>query len=291
MKTVVGLGEVLWDLYPDARYSGGAPANVALHAAQLGARAVIASSVGIDEEGDTLIEAIRQQGGEIRHIQKNFLYGTGRVTVTVNDGIPSFECSTDTAFDHLIWNDDLLELAKSCDAVVYGTLAQRDPDSETTIQHFLREADSALKAFDVNFRGWHDRLESIIRQTLEHSDIIKMNEEELVHLRQVFHQNSLSDAAFLMWLSNTYSLKLAALTLGPAGCIVATRNHVTEAPGKRVHVVDTTGCGDAFLAGLVIQMMGNASLEKTARFANALGAFVATRQGAVPKYTLEEIEL
>jgi fructokinase len=290
VKTVVGLGEVLWDLYPDARYSGGAPANVALHAARLGARAVIASGVGIDEEGDALIETISQQGGEIRYIQKNILYGTGRVTVTVNEGIPSFECSTDTAFDHLIWNDDLLKLAKSCNAVVYGTLAQRDPDSEATIQHFLREADPALKAFDVNFRGWHDRLESIIRQTLQHSDIIKMNEEELIPIRQIFHQNSLSDAAFLMWLSNTYSLKRAALTLGPDGCILATPDRVIEAPGKPVHVVDTTGCGDAFLAALVIKTMEKASLEKTARFANALGALVATRQGAVPEYRLEEIE-
>lgn len=284
MKTVVGLGELLWDVYPDARYPGGAPANVALHACQMGAKGVVASSVGVDESGDTLIQKIQNMGAETRFIQKNFIYETGHVKVTLDaNGIPCFVCSQDVAFDHLVWREDMENLSKSCDAVVVGTLAQRHRDSRAVIHRFLESAGQAIKVFDVNFRGWDETVESAVRDTLPQVDILKMNEAELDQLRRAFRQSRLSDQAFLAWTIQKYELKIAALTLGAEGCVLSDVNNSVRISGESVEVIDTTGCGDVFVAGMIVKQLEGASLEETARFANHAGAVTATKKGAVPR--------
>ncbi|MBN2102801.1 hypothetical protein JW835_02035 [bacterium] len=290
MKTVVGLGEVLWDIYPDSRTVGGAPANAALHAAQMGACGVIVSAVGFDRDGDELILQVQTMGGDVRYIQKNIMYGTGKVKINLDaDGCPHFECSEDTAFDHLVWQSGLENLAATCDAVAVGTLAQRQKESRTTIQHFLNMATSALKVFDVNFRGWHEGIESIIRDTLKTIDVVKMNDEELNQIRRAFGQESLSQEAFLSWLLQEYQIQVAALTLGSEGCVLVDANECVRIAGEAVQAVDMTGCGDAFVSGMIIKLLSGASLKETGEFANRVGAFTATKKGAVPKYTVNDL--
>lgn len=284
MKTVVGLGEALWDVYPDARYPGGAPANVALHAGQMGAKGVVASSVGVDESGDALIQKIHDLGAVTRFIQKNFIYETGKVKITLDaSGVPHFICSQDVAFDHLVWSEDMEDLSRTCDAVIVGTLAQRNRDSRAVIQRFLESAKQAIKVFDVNFRSWSQEVELVVRDTLPQVDILKMNEAELDQLRKSFQQCKLSDQAFLTWIIRKYHLKIAALTLGAQGCVLSDGNAFVRISGESVEVIDTTGCGDAFVAGMIVKQLAGASLEETARFANHVGAMVATKKGAVPR--------
>lgn len=290
MKTVVGLGEVLWDVYPDRRTIGGAPANTALHAVKLGVRGVIVSAAGPDEAGSALIRRIEEMGGEIRYIQKHGAHATGSVRVSLDaHGNPHFECSRDTAFDHLVWQEDLVRLAAECDAVVTGTLAQRNRDSRAVIQRFM-DITSALKVFDVNFRGWHDEIEAIVRSTLEKIDIVKMNETELDQMRLAFGQSTLSDETFLSRLIREYRLRAAALTLGPDGCVLADGHDCVRIPGRPIRAVDTTGCGDAFTAGLILKRLEGASLQATGAFANGLGALIATQRGAVPNDTMDDLD-
>jgi len=290
MKTVIGLGEVLWDVYPEASYIGGAPANVALHAGQMGADSIIVSAVGFDIDGDELIRKVQDMRVNSQYIQKNIMYATGKVKVHLDaNGHPHFECSEDMAFDHLVWQNSYLELAKTCDAVVVGTLVQREKESRMTIQHFLDEAKSALKIFDVNFRGWPKEIDMIIQDTLKKVDVVKMNEEELNQIRLALGQQSLSDEAFLSWLLQEYRIQVAALTLGSEGCMLVDSKDSVRIAGKAVQVVDSTGCGDAFVAGMMIKLLEGASLNETGEFANRVGAFTATKKGAVPKYTINEL--
>jgi fructokinase len=290
-KTVAGLGEVLWDVYPDGRRLGGAPANAAVHAHRLGAAGAVASAVGMDGEGEAILASLSGQGIDTSSIQRLAGRPTGAVLVRLDDkGVPSFTCTEDTAFDHMEWTPGLEGMARAADAVVVGTLAQRHPDSRKTIRAFLASAGSALKVFDVNFRGWSDETFGIVRDTLELADAVKMNETELDQLRRAFGRNGDHDFQFMDWLIDEFRLKTAALSLGAEGCRCTDGECRVSIPGIPVQAVDTTGCGDAFVAGLVVLTLGGAGIEEAARFANGLAAFVATRKGAAPEYTLTEVE-
>ena len=290
-KTVVGLGEILWDLYPDGKHLGGAPANSVIHAAKLGAKSIVISSVGQDQHGDEIIEKLKTYRIDTRYIQRCTDRPTGTVGVRLDEKhIPHFDCSKDVAFDYIEWNDILGKLAGKVDCVITGTLAQRNRVSRRTIQRFLKRATNAVKVFDVNFRGWSELTSLVVQETMIIADILKLNEKELNQMQRAFWQEEKGVTSFLDWLIEKYSLKLAALTLGEKGCFLTDgKNHVFS-PGFVVESVDTTGCGDGFLAGMILKYLENSSLEEMAEFANLLGAFVATKNGAVPEYTMKDLE-
>ncbi len=286
---IVGLGEVLWDIYPDGKYLGGAVANAAIHAHQLGARGILVSAVGKDQHGDEIVSALEKRGIETETIQRSSDHPTGTVKVQLDENrIPKFICSKDTAFDYIQWNDGFEKLIEDADAVLVGTLAQRNPVSRQTIQTFLERRYDCMVVFDVNFRGWNASVKTVVEKTLVHTDILKMNETELRELQNAFGKADRSIPVFLDWLVNTYNLKLAVLSLGQRGCLISNGEENMVSPGVKIDPVDTTGCGDAFVAGVVMKTLERCSLEETAEFANTLGAFVAMKKGAVPDYSLDE---
>ena len=288
---LVGLGEVLWDVYPDGRRLGGAPANAAVHAHRLGIRGAVASAVGVDEPGDTIIRDLSGQGIDTSCIQRQIGRTTGTVLVRLDHGgVPSFTCSEDAAFDHMEWTAGLGKLARTADAVVVGTLAQRHPDSRKTIAAFLAASGQALRVYDVNFRGWNDETFGIVQETLRNADAVKMNETELDRMRRAFGRDGDDEFQFLDRLIREFRLKLAALSLGGEGCRCTDGKSRIAVSGIPVQAADTTGCGDAFVAGLIVRTLQGAGIEDAARFANALGAFVATKKGAAPQYSTQELE-
>jgi fructokinase len=290
VNKITGLGEVLWDLYPDEKHLGGAPANVAIHAHRLGAQGFVASAVGHDSLGDAIIGALKKQGLSTFAIQRCRTHPTGTVRVRLDDnGIPYFRCSRDTAFDHIHWNGELEKLAHEADAVVVGTLAQRNSTSRRTVLRFLAET-IGIVVFDVNFREWNETTGRTVLETLIHTDILKLNENELHQMKSAFRKNKLGLVPFLDWLIKNHRLKLIALSLGAKGCLLSDGSAHMLSPGIIVEPVDTTGCGDGFVAGLIVKYLEHASLEDTAEFANYLGAFLATRKGAAPVYALHDVE-
>ena len=290
VKKITGLGEVLWDLYPDEKHLGGAPANVAIHAHRLGVQGFVASAVGHDSLGDAIIGALKKQGLSTLAIQRCRTHPTGTVRVRLDEnGVPHFRCSRDTAFDHVHWNGELEKLALETDAVVVGTLAQRNPTSRRTVQRFLAET-IGIVVFDVNFREWNEITGRTVLETLFHTDVLKLNENELHQMKNAFRKNKLGLVPFLDWLIKNHRLKLIALSLGAKGCLLSDGSAHVLSPGIIVEPVDTTGCGDGFVAGLIVKYLEHASLEDTAEFANYLGAFLATRKGAAPVYALHDVE-
>ena len=282
-------GEVLWDLYPDAKVMGGAVANVALHARALGAHSGLLSAVGEDELGDTIVSRL---SSELNHlfIRRVPDKPTGSVKITLTDGQPSFECTSDVAFDYIEWCHSCQQAARMSDAVVFGTLAQRSAVSNKTIQRFVDEATHAIKVFDVNFRAWNKQVAAVVSESLPKTDILKVNEDEIKQLKKALGSKSQSDEDFIAELQSVHSITLVALSKGAEGCQLFMNGETVSHPGFQMEAMDTTGCGDAFLAGLLVQWFKKKPLAEMAAFANAVGALTATFQGALPRYSIQQID-
>ena len=282
---IIGIGEILWDIYEDEKYLGGAPANFAIHCQQLGDNGIIASRVGNDELGDEITNSLLQRELETGYIQQDSDKPTGSVKVTLDkNGKPKFDCTRDVAFDYLSMNANLSQLAQNADAILFGTLAQRSYKTRATIQQFLKQAADAFKIYDINLRGWDDQTEEIVNQSLTLASAIKLNDDELNTLRNAW-KPSIDDIAFLQYLIEVYQLKLAALTLGENGCILVKPGEVVEQQGIKIKPIDTTGCGDAFAAAMIHYYLRQKPLNEIASFSNQLGAFVALFPGATPVYS------
>ena len=280
---IVGIGEVLWDVYPDAAHFGGAPANFACHAASLGAEAWMVSAVGTDDLGDRALESMHARGVECGHVSRDARHSTGRVLVTLNAASQaSYEFATDTAWDHLAWSDELATLAGRCDAVCFGTLGQRSPVSRETIRRFVEAAPrTALRVFDVNLRQrFYDR--ETIDTSLQIASALKLNDEELPIVAELCGLRTTTPHAMLIELMNRYELRFAALTRGPRGSLLLAGSEEDECPAPDTTVMDTVGAGDAFTATLVTGFLRGLPLAEINRHANAVASFVCSQNGATP---------
>lgn len=279
---VVGLGEVLWDVYPDAARFGGAPANFASHAASLDAESWLASSVGVDELGNRALDTLRRHGVESACVARDAEHPTGRVDVILDSlGQASYEFAENTAWDHIAWSDALHSLARRCDAVCFGTLAQRSSRSRDTIERFVKATPaSTLRMFDVNLRKqFYDA--ATIDQSLGLATALKLNEEELPIVARLCGVNESSPLDAMRALMERYSLRLVALTRGPDGATLISGAEESTSPALTTSVVDTVGAGDAFTAAVVIDFLAELPLADINAHANAVASFVCSHPGAV----------
>jgi fructokinase len=282
---ILGLGEVLWDLLPAGKQLGGAPFNFAFHCRQLGHPSTVVSRVGRDAPGDEIRAAVRQAGLSDAYLQTDEGHPTGTVTVALDEhGQPRYTITPDVAYDHFAWEDTLAELFGAAPAVCFGTLAQRTPASRTAIHRMVgaTDPDRAVRVYDVNLRQhFYDR--DTISQSLGLCNWVKLSDEELPVLRDLFGLQGNTDAALLADLRRLFNLRLAALTRGARGCLVQTNDEAVDLPGVPVEVIDTVGAGDAFTAGLVVRTLEQAPLVDAVPFANRLAARVAASAGATPR--------
>ena len=279
---VVGLGEVLWDVYPDAARFGGAPANFACHAASLGADSWLVSSVGVDELGVRALDTLRQHGVESECVTRDASRPTGRVDVTLDSlGRPSYEFAENTAWDYIGLSDAIDSLARRCDAVCFGTLAQRSSQSRDTIQRFVQTTPSgALRMFDVNLRKqFFDA--AVIDKSLRLATALKLNEEELPTVARLCGVKESNSRDAMRALMEMYSLRLVALTRGPDGATLIAGAEESDSPALTTTVVDTVGAGDAFTAAVVVDFLAGLPLAQVNAHANAVASFVCSQPGAV----------
>lgn len=289
---VVGLGELLWDEVGDDRHPGGATANVAFQANQLGNRGVIISRAGTDEPGDAFVQFLEEQGLETDWIQRDGEHPTGRATVAVgDDGQPDFTIHRNVAWDHLEYTDEAAALVAEADAVCFGTLAQRSDESRETIQKLLDAAgESCLRVFDVNIRQHFFDRDTLIR-SLEHADVVKLNSDEVHVLADRCAMGTAVPGAFAAQLEDRFQIKVVCITRGSEGCLAIGDGERVDVPGTEVEVEDSIGAGDAFTAGLITGLLKEWSLNAAVRFANRVGALSASRAGAMPTLASEYAEL
>jgi len=280
---VVGLGELLWDCFADGRRPGGAPANVAFQACQLGCRGVVCSRVGQDPLGDELVGFLAVQGLPIEWIQRDATHPTGTVTVdTSRADRPTYVIHENVAWDHLQATLAVKELMAQAAAVCFGTLAQRYPDSRQAIAEALEATrPGCLVVYDVNLRQhWYQR--PWIEQSLAHSRIVKLNSDEARVLATLLETGPGDDAAFAHALQQRYGVQTVCITRAEHGCLLVSGSEIVDSPGVRVQVVDAVGAGDAFSAALIVGQLRAWPLARQAAFANQVGALVASRPGAMP---------
>ena len=289
---VIGLGELLWDCFPDRRLPGGAPANVAFHAQQLGLRAAVATRVGQDELGDELCNFLLSQGLTTELVQRDPARPTGTVTIFPESetGV-NYTILNDCAWDYLKSDNQLLDAVRFAKAVCFGTLAQRRPTTRATIQRCLRMATTGCSiVYDVNLRQPHVARDWIA-QSLDQCTVVKLNNEEVKILANLFDLST-DEIRFAKGLLDRYhKLELVCVTRGGQGCLAVTCDETIEQPGIVITVVDTVGAGDAFTAAIIFGRLQNWTLLQTLDLANHFGALVASRSGAMPPLKAEVEEL
>ena len=294
MKTVVGIGEVLWDCLPNGRKFGGAPANFAYHCGQFGLNSYAASAVGDDALGNEILAICKEKNLNI--ICPKVPYDTGTVLVTLDaNGIPQYDIKTGVAWDNIPYSKELAELARQTDAVCWGSLAQRSSVSRNTIQHFIDDMPKdALKVFDINLRQ-NFFTKEVIESSLEMCNVLKINDEELVTVCRIFGTLPESDEDFdTIWQSidfkskcrailQKYYLQMLILTCGVNGSYVFTADGDMSAQGTpKVEVTDTVGAGDSFTATFVSSLLLGKSVKEAHQRAIKVSAFVCTQHGATP---------
>ena len=282
--TVVGLGELLWDLFPQGKQLGGAPANFAYMTALLGDRGIVASRVGTDRLGQEAVWQLASSGLDISSVQQDTQHATGTVRVEVDSkGQPEYRIVEDVAWDHLAWTEEWNSLAESADAVCFGSLAQRAERSCATIREFLRAVrPEALRIFDVNLRQSFFSAK-VLQESAAQADILKLNHEEAPKVLQCMGQRFESDLAAGRWLAKQFGIRIVCVTRGAKGSLLVTLTEQDEHAGFSVRVADTVGAGDAFTAALVHHALRGNSLRAMHEAANRLGAWVASQEGAMPE--------
>ena len=280
---VVGLGEILWDMLPNGKQLGGAPANFAYISSLLGNEGIVASRVGNDSLGSESVHRLAALGVTTEFIQRDAAHPTGTVQVEIDHaGQPKFEIAENVAWDFLEWTADWQKLATEADAICFGSLAQRAVASRSTIRHFLEIVrKEAVRVFDVNLRQAFFSKE-VLTESMRVADIVKLNHEELPRIMQLFgleHRDEMTSATALM---NLYQLKLVCVTRGFRGSLLISRQGLNEHPGYTIKVADAIGAGDAFTAGLVHEYLRDSSLLEMNETANRAGAWVASQVGAMP---------
>ena len=287
-RYVVGLGEVLWDVLPEGKKLGGAPANFAYHVGQfLGLDNVIAiSALGEDELAGETIQALSEHN--LNTLLPRVPYPTGTVQVTLDEqGIPSYEIKEDVAWDNIPFSEEIQRIAENCRAVCFGSLAQRNIVSRTTIQGFLAATPAdCLKIFDINLRQ-HFYTKEIIQESIRRCNILKINDEELELVGQMFGYPDLDFESKCRHILEKYDLEMVVLTCGTNGSYVFTPDSVSFLETPKVKVADTVGAGDSFTGSFVASILSGKSVAEAHRIAVQVSAFVCTQNGAMPTFPQE----
>ncbi|MDO4216262.1 MAG: carbohydrate kinase [Bacteroidales bacterium] len=283
---IVGLGEILWDVLPEGKKLGGAPANFAYHASQFGMNGLAVSAIGRDSLGDEILNQL--SGKNLHHQLEKVEFPTGTVQVTLDkNGIPNYDICQGVAYDNIPWTPDMEAIAKETQAVCFGTLAQRDAVSRGTILQFLDTMPvDSVKIYDINLRQhWYTK--EIIEDSLQRSTILKINDEELVVVREMMGQQALDTVEFCRYLLDTYALKLVILTCGVEGSYVVTANECLFQGTPKVEVADTVGAGDSFTSAFCVAYLKQLPLAQAHKLAVDVSAYVCTQSGAMPELPAE----
>lgn len=278
---ILCVGELLWDSLPAGLFLGGAPFNVAAHLHALGVPAAMVTRVGADRLGTEALARLVASGVAADMVQIDPVRETGFVSVSLgSEGSPTYEIREPAAWDFVELRSELLERAARSRALVFGSLAQRNPISRGTIEQLRQVA--TCNVFDVNLRPPFDEPE-VVRRSLACANIVKLNESELAQLSAWFGlPTELREATRA--IAEQFGCKTVCVTRGAAGAVLLHRDRWTEHAGFRVEVRDTVGSGDAFLAALLAGLLAGDDDADVLQRANRLGAFVATQAGAIPAH-------
>ncbi len=277
---IVGIGEALWDVLPDGKKLGGAPANFAYHMSQFGYDAMAVSAVGRDDNGRELRDMLETRG--MKFLLPEVDRPTGTVDVSLDaEGIPQYVITENAAWDFIPFTEQMEAAARETACICFGSLAQRSPASRESIKRFigLMPADS-LKIFDINLRQ-HYYGKEVIASSLDACDILKINDEETQTVARLFGLDPDMESV-CRHLKEDYSLRAVILTCGAAGSRVYFDDEVSVLATPEVKVADTVGAGDSFTAGFCAALLAGCPIARAHAVAVETSAYVCTQNGAMP---------
>ena len=282
-KTIVGIGEALWDVLPEGKKIGGAPANFAYHVSQFGLQSYVVSAVGDDILGNQILENFKEKN--LQNLIATVPYPTGTVQVEIDQvGVPQYVIKENVAWDNIPFTPELEELAKRTNAVCFGSLAQRNVISRNTINHFIDampKNDDTLIIFDVNLRqGFFNK--EILDDSMKRCNVLKINDEELVTISRMMGYPGIDLQSKCWLLLGHYNLDMLILTCGVNGSYIFTAGTMSFLPTPQVEVADTVGAGDSFTAAFTASILKGLPITEAHRRAVEVSAFVCTQNGAMP---------
>ena len=281
MKTIVGFGEALWDVFPEGRKIGGAPANFAYHVAQWGLDSCTVSAIGKDDLGDDIVRKFDENGLKYRLERVDFPTGVVQVTLDENK-VPSYNIKEGVAWDNIPMTPELETLARNCSAVCFGSLAQRSSVSRATINAFVDlMPEDSLKIFDINLRQ-HYFNEEIVCNSMNKADILKINDEEIIVVAEMLNITGKSQKEICEVLLDRFALKMVILTCGDKGSYVLTAQESSWVDTPKVNVVSTVGAGDSFTGTFIASILLGKTIRQAHEAAVRVSAYVCTCQGAMP---------
>lgn len=289
-KLVIGIGEILFDVLPEGKKLGGAPANFAYHVSQFGIDSCAVSAIGKDELAQEVVTQLDER--HLHHLLESVDYPTGTVQVTLDgNGIPCYDIKQGVAWDNIPYTAQLEQMAHQCTAVCFGSLAQRSEVSRQTIHRFLDAMPNEkgrLKVFDINLRQ-NFFTKEVITESIKRCNILKINDDELITLSRLFGYEGISLENKCWLLLGKYNLKMLILTCGVNGSYVFTHGNVSFIETPKVKVADTVGAGDSFTATFIASILKGKSVKEAHQLAVEVSAYVCTKNGAMPilpaKYT------
>ena len=273
---------MLWDIFPERKVPGGAPANFAYHASQFGFESYVVSAVGKDLLGEDILKIFAEK--ELRLSVETVNYPTGTVKVELNDkGIPKYEICENVAWDNIPFTERTKELAQNSSAVCFGTLAQRNETSRKTIRSFLELVPkNALKIFDINLRqNFYSK--KIIHESLQSSNILKINEEEAIEVARLFELEKKDEQEICLHLLKEYNLNIVIETKGSVGSYVFAKGETSYLDTPKVNAIDTVGAGDSFAGAFVGALLQGKSIREAHKLAVDVSSYICTRHGAMHK--------
>lgn len=281
---IVGMGEVLWDVLPEGKKIGGAPANFAYHISQFGLDSCVVSAVGDDKLGYEILDNFDRK--KLNYLIEKVPYPTGTVQVELDEtGIPCYEIKEGVAWDNIPYTPALEELAKKTRAVCFGSLAQRSVVSRETINYFLDvmpDGEGQYKIFDINLRqGFYTK--DTLCNSMQRCNVLKINDEELVTVSRMFGYPDIDFQDKCWILLAKYNLKMLILTCGVNGSYVFTPGNISFIETPKVDVADTVGAGDSFTATFITGILKGKDVSEVHKHAVEVSAYVCTQNGAMPE--------
>ena len=282
-KVIVGIGEALWDVLPEGKKIGGAPANFAYHVSQFGLESCAVSAVGDDELGKEIRSNFEEK--KLQTLIETVPYPTGTVQVEIDKlGVPQYDIKENVAWDNIPFTPQIEELAHRTKAICFGSLAQRSKVSRNTIEQFIEampKTEDTLIVFDVNLRqSFYSR--DVLDRSMKRCNVLKINDEELITISRMLGYQG-TDLQSKCWiLLGRYHLKMLILTCGVNGSYVFTPGSMSFLATPKVKVADTVGAGDSFTGAFVASILNGLSVADAHQKAVNVSAFVCTQRGAMP---------
>jgi fructokinase len=287
---VIGIGELLWDLFPDGPRLGGAPFNVVANLRRLGHDAAFVTAVGDDDLGRDALASADELGVDATFVAVSLDLPTGTVRVTPDPVADHrFEIGSPAAYESV---GDVEALAARIeawgpDALVFGTLAQRFEGVRALTGRIAAMGRVTHRLYDVNLRDgcWSPGL---VLDRLPLATIVKANETEAATLASIVGCG-VDPGDLGARLAADHGVRMLCVSRGAAGAALWVDGSVLSVPGTPVEVADTVGAGDAFAAGLLHGVLTGLPPHHALAFADRLGAHVASRPGALPDWRVDEV--